>query len=210
MQWILLAVVGGTFIIVCIAAVVTHLRNFHKLEAQMRVLSEKLGLELTVPEASMFGIYRRNPTLYGRYRGREMSIAPKGYGLDNTRQTDIAIRVATRAPESLSFTLVRQKVLSKLGQIGRLKYTPTGDSEFDRLYSIRSNAPESTAEFFNRERRRSVEKEWGRGNGFLELHKGTLIYLEFGLPYTDEKRALVEHMTECCCDLAEELDIVRL
>ena len=209
MHWILLAAVGGAFIIVCIAAVVTHLRNFRKLETQMRILGEKFGLELTVPEATMLGMYRRNPTLYGRYRGREMSIYPKGYGLDNTRQTDMAIRVATRAATSARFTLAKQKALAKLGQVGRLKYSPTGDADFDRLFSIRSNNPEAIAELFGRERRRTFEKEWAEGNGFLELKDGTLTYLEFGLAYDEQKRLIIEHMAERCCDLAEELDIYR-
>ena len=209
MQWILLAVVVGAFVIVCVAAVITHLRNFRKLEAQMRVLGEKFGLELTVPEATVLGLYRRNPTLYGRYRGREISIAPKGYGLDNTRQTDMAIKVATRAPSGLRFTMAKQKALAKLGQVGRLKYTPTGDTEFDRLFSIRSSDPEALTAFFGRERQRVFEKDWAAGNGFLELKGSALTYLEFGLPYDDQKRVVIEHMTERVCDLAEELDIFR-
>ncbi len=209
MEWILLAVVGGAFIIVCIAAVMTHLRNFRKLEAQMAALGEKFELELTVPPATMLGLYRRNPTLYGRYRGRELAIFPKGYGLDNTRQTDMAIRVATRAPAKLRFTVVKQKALSKLGQVGRLKYTPTGDTEFDRLFSIRSNNPEGVATFFGREWQRTFENEWTQGNGFLELKDGTLTYLEFGLAYDEKKRRVLEHMVERCCDLAEELDLAR-
>ncbi|MBC2595552.1 hypothetical protein H5P28_14895 [Ruficoccus amylovorans] len=209
MEWILLAVVGGAFVIVCVAAVMTHLRNFRKMEVQMRQLGETLGLELTVPPASMLGLYRRNPTLYGRFRGREISIFPKGYGLDNTRQTDIAIRVATRAPSKLRFTVARQKALAKLGQVGRLKYTPTGDPDFDREFSIRSNDPEKVASFFGRERQRVFETEWVEGNGFLELSDGTLTYLEFGLPYDESKRLVLEHMAVRCCDLAEELDLLR-
>lgn len=209
MEWILLAVVGTVFIIAIIVAIIVQHRSVSRLEAQMRILSERFDLELTVPPATMGGLYRRNPTLYGRYRGREMSIFPKGYGLDNTRQTDIAIRIATRAPAELKFTLARQKALDKLGQVGRLKYTPTGDSDFDRDFSLRSNNPGVIASFFGKERRRVFEQEWNRGNGFLELKDGKLTYLEFGLPYDDEKRLHIEHMAEQCCDLAEELDIFR-
>ncbi|MEM8550371.1 MAG: hypothetical protein AAGF10_06235, partial [Verrucomicrobiota bacterium] len=183
MEWIYLAAVGGAFAVVCAAAVYTQRRNYVQLVAQMRALAERFDLEMTVPEATMGGLYRRNPILFGKYRGRELSIAPKGYGLDNTRQTDIAIRVATRAPTSLRFTVAQQRALDKLGQVGRLKYTPTGDQEFDRAFSLRSNQPELVARFFDRDRRRTFQKEWLRGTGFLELHDSKLEYLEFGLPY---------------------------
>jgi len=210
MEWILLAVVGGLFLAMCVAAVVTQLRNFRKLEAQMAVLAQRFDIELTVPEASMLGLYRRNPTLYGRYRGRELAIYPKGYGLDNTRQTDIAIRITTRAPKSLKFTLAGQKGLDKLGQVARLKYTPTEDPEFDKAFSLRSNQPETVAAFFDRDRRKVIEKEWGDVPGFLEVSEGCLLYLEFGLPYTDEKRLRIEHITELLCDMAEELDMLSV
>lgn len=209
MEWIYLAAVGGAFAVVCAAAVYTQRRNYVQLVAQMRALAERFDLEMTVPEATMGGLYRRNPILFGKYRGRELSIAPKGYGLDNTRQTDIAIRVATRAPTSLRFTVAQQRALDKLGQVGRLKYTPTGDQEFDRAFSLRSNQPELVARFFDRDRRRTFQKEWLRGTGFLELHDSKLEYLEFGLPYEEDKRLHLEQMIELCSDLAEELDVFR-
>ncbi len=210
MEWILLAVVGGAFLAVCIAAITTQLKNFRKLETQMSALAEHFGIELTVPAASMMGLYRRNPTLYGRYRGRELAIYPKGYGMDNTRQTDIAISIATRAPKEIKFTLARQHALDKLGQVARLKYTPSEDPEFDKAFSLRSNQPEAIAAFFNRDRRKLLEKEWGESKGFLELSAGVMLYLEFGLPYDEAKRLHLQHMTDLLCDLAEEVDMLSV
>jgi len=116
--WLLLAGMAALLGVTATAAVMFTLRQHARLVAQFRQLGEKFGLEITIPEATIGGLYRRSPTLYGRYRGHEMSIFPKGYGLDNTRQTDIAVCITTRAAADFEFTLAPRNFTGKLGQIG--------------------------------------------------------------------------------------------
>ncbi|MGE9296743.1 MAG: hypothetical protein ACQKBV_10680 [Puniceicoccales bacterium] len=205
MMWAVLAGMVGLLIAAAIASIAFNLRQHGKLVAQFRKLAEKFDLELTIPEATMGGLYRRSPTLYGRSNGHEMSIFAKGYGLDNTRQTDTAVRVSTRANPAFQFTLAPRNFSGKLGQLGRLKETPTGDRAFDEKYSLRSSDPDAAKALFNEACRARIAQTWPPVEAFLSLHDGILMFLRFGLPYDDTAREQVAQMAEFAVVLSEDL-----
>lgn len=200
--WIPLATMLGLLLAVSVAAVAFNLNHHRRLVGQFERLAEHFGLELTIPPATLRGLYRRNPTLYGRCRGRELSIYPKGYGLDNTRQTDIAVRVATDAPKSLSLNLSRRNFTGKIGQIGRLKETPVGDEAFDGEFSLRAKDPQAARAWLNSVRRERVAALWPQGEAFLQLDDSLLTCTKFGLPYRDDDRLALETLVDLCLELA--------
>ncbi|MEO0795613.1 MAG: hypothetical protein AAFX93_10640 [Verrucomicrobiota bacterium] len=203
--WLVLAGMLTLLAIAAAAALRYNLGQHGKLVEQFRILADKFDLELTIPEATMYGLYRRNPTLYGRFKGHEISIFPKGYGLDNTRQTDIAIRVSTKAKPDFQFTLAQRNLTGRLGQLGRLKEAQTGDQRFEAKYSLRSNSPDEAVALINDQWRSRVEGEWIGIEGFLSLHDGVITFLQVGLPYQSQAREQVERMVEFCVALSDEL-----
>jgi len=203
--WIALGAMLILLVVVAVAAISFNLRQHAKLVAQFRQLGEKYDLELTIPEATMGGLYRRSPTLYGRYRGHELSIYPKGYGMDNTRQTETAVRISTRADQSLHLTLAKRNFSGKLGQIGRLNEVKTGEPAFDELYSLRSNDAEQAKDIFNESHRAQLNKEWPKSDSFLTLQDGIITHLRFGLPYDDASREEIEAMVDFCVRLSDEI-----
>ncbi len=202
---ILLAVLLALAIAMGVIAVAYNLSYASKVIVQFRELANKFGLELTIPPRTMAGLYQRNPNVYGTYEGREMSIYPRGYGLDNTRQTDTAVRMMTRAPASLHLSLARKSLSGKLGQVGRLKEVPTGDQDFDKEFTLRSNNPGASA-IIDDELRQLILTDWKTTTGFLSLHKRTLTYEEMGLPRTETERRHIELMVGVCLIIASRID----
>ncbi|WP_309397862.1 hypothetical protein [Cerasicoccus maritimus] len=196
----LLLLLGGA-----VVSIMYSFKLHGRIVHQFRLLGEKFGIELEIPKATMGGLYRRNPTLYGRCRGHEMSIYPHGYGLDNTRQTDVAVRITTRASAKLHLTLAKRNLSGKLGQVGRLKEIKTGDVKFDEVFSLKSNDPEAALAIFNEEWRGKVMAEWPAEDSFLSLDKSILTHLKSGLPYEDKARLELEAMAEFCLDFSDNI-----
>lgn len=204
--WILLGVMLLLLVGTGIAAIIFNLRLSQKVIDQFKELGGRYNLEITIPKRSMGGLYQRNPTLYGKYKGREMSIYPRGYGMDNTRQTDIAVRLITKAPKDFSITFAKRNALAKLGQIARLKACETGDEEFDKVFSLRSNNPGAAKALFADDLKKQLFASWSAESGFLVLRDRTLTYEELGLPRTDEDRKHIEVIAELCLEIADEVD----
>ena len=49
-----------------------------KIATQYQLLAERFGLELNQPDVKMGGFIRPEPTVYGNYRDREISISVPG------------------------------------------------------------------------------------------------------------------------------------
>ncbi|WOO43341.1 hypothetical protein [Rubellicoccus peritrichatus] len=204
--WILLGIMLVLLLGTGVGAIIFNLKLSQKVIEQFKKLGNHYGLEITIPKRTMGGLYQRNPTLYGDYEGREMSIYPRGYGMDNTRQTDIAIRLMTKAPKDFAFTFAKRNALAKLGQTARLKPCETGDADFDNAFSLRSNNPGAAKALFGEELRKRIVCEWSAESGFLSLRDRTLAYEELGLPREDNERAHVEVIADLCLEIASEVD----
>lgn len=205
-EWMLLVVMVGLLGAVGAAAVVYNLRFTARVTTQFRRLAGRFGLELTEAPRSMGGLYQRNPTLWGHYQGREMSIHPRGHGLDNTRQTDVAVTVVTRAPANLQLTFAKRSLLTKLGQVGRLEPCATGDAGFDDVFSLRAGNASAVRRLFGPEIRQKLQTAWTADSGFLTLKDRNLSYEELGLPRTDAEGDRIAQMAELCLELAADMD----
>lgn len=203
--WILLGVMLTMVLAVAIIAIFYNLRVASQVIEQFTVLGKHFDLELTVPVRTMAGLYQRNPSLYGYCQGREMSIYPRGYGMDNTRQTDVAVRMLVRTPKDLRFSLARKNLPGKLGQLGRMKEITTGNDAFDKAFTLRSKHP-AVAAIFDQEMRERILEDWQAPSGFLSLQDKALAYEEMGLPRTEAARHQLENMVDMCFELAVRLE----
>lgn len=204
--YLLLGIMLVLLIATGIAAILYNMRLSKQVIRQFETLGERFGLEITVPQASLGGLYQRNPTLYGKHADREMSIYPRGYGMDNTRQTDVALRIETRAPKEFALTFAKRNAIAKLGQMRRLEVCETGDAAFDKAFSLRSNNPGAASALFGAEMRERICGVWKADSGFLSLHDRILAYEEMGLPRSEAQSNHLEEVAKLCLELADALD----
>ena len=70
-----------------------------KIDAQYQLLAKRFGLELNQSAVKMRGFIRSEPSVFGNYRGREMSISVPGKGLQNTRQIESVLKLELKGSQ---------------------------------------------------------------------------------------------------------------
>ncbi len=177
------------------------------IEGQYRRLAERLGLELNVPSAQMFGFVRPEPSVFGRWRGREISVAVPGKGLQNTRQIETVLKVELRN-EALTAQLAPTGMLGGLRQrdsLGKLRWR-SGDDAFDAAVDIRTEPGHPLDGLLTPERREWLARQLQASKGTIYIGGGTMAYAEFGLIANDRRRERFEAMAGFFCDLADEVE----
>lgn len=204
--YLLLGIMLFLLLAVGIGAIIYNLRLSQKIITQFEYLGQVFGLDTQIPKASLGGLYQRNPTLYGFYKERELSVYPRGYGMDNTRQTDIAIRLQTHGPEGLAFSFGKRNALTRLGQIGRLEPVSLDVPEVGEAFSLRSNNPGAARALFTAECCRKLAQVWKADSGLLVFRDKILTYEESGLPRSRADAEQIEAMTRFCLEIADTID----
>lgn len=178
-----------------------------KIIAQYRRLSETLQLEITVPESKLLGFVRNEPSLYGHYRGREISLSVPGKGLQNTRQVETLLKVGlsdTKLKAQLTATgpLAGMRQRDSGGQ-ARWK---SGDTQFDNAVDVRSNQGEALGTLLTKERRSWLASMLKRSKGTVYIGGGALTFAKLGLIGNDHTRQEFEDALEFLCDFAESAE----
>ena len=178
-----------------------------KISAQYQQLSEQLGLELNQPPAKMRGFLRPEPSLYGQYRGREVSISVPGKGLQNTRQVETVLKVEVRGLR-LNAQLTATGPLSGMRQrdSGGLPRWKSGDAAFDAAVDVRTDQGDILGDLLNNERRAWLAMILSQSKGTLYLGKNKLVYARLGLVANEKARHELEAAVELLCDLAETIE----
>lgn len=88
-----------------------------RIEGQYSTLSRELGLELTVPEAKLYGFVRPEPSLYGTFKGHEVSVSAPGVGLQKTRQSETVLKIGINK-QPLVAQIVSAGMFARLQQRG--------------------------------------------------------------------------------------------
>jgi len=182
---ILVAVVGGAFIAVCISALVVSFRLRSAIESAYAELARETGMEVITAEPRLWGLLKKYPALHGIFQGRDCAVHCVGYGLDNTRQTDTAIRMESDFPKDVQFTLTARNKTGKLAQSARGKEVPTGNDAFDQRYLLKSRDPERLRKTLKAEQIKLMS-ELLEPNGMLKLDEGVIVYTETGLLRSQE------------------------
>lgn len=209
MEYIAVGIILFLFLAIVIASIAYNLSLHRKLVAQYETLGQDHDLEITLPPASFAGFMKRPPMLHGHYQSRELSIFSYGYGMDNTRQTDTAIRMHVGTPGALKLSLTRSDSSGKFGQVGRLKPLKAGHSVFDNVFSVRSNNPGAVKALFKNNFCELILNKWPEGSGLLSIKDSTLMYIEPGLIHEDAKRERIEALIALSYEIAEHFDAFK-
>lgn len=184
------------------------LRNSsQKIEAQFQILSERLELELNQPTPKMGGFFRPEPSLYGTYRQREMSISVPGKGIQNTRQIETLLKIGI-SDKNISAQLTAAGPLGGLRQrdSGKKARWESGDENFDKAVDVRTNHGDRLEGLLGKEQRVWLADTLKRSKATLYIGGGNLAYARLGLIGNDHTRQDFEAAAEFLCDLAETIE----
>jgi|OM-RGC.v1.014541848 hypothetical protein len=200
------------FILCLVVAVVVFywmvLRNASRsIGAQYRQLAQTHGLELTEPTPVMGGFIRPEPSLYGTYSGREISLSVPGKGLQGTRQIETVLKVELRDPR-FAAQVAASGLLGGFRQRDSrgMERWKSGDEAFDAAWDVRTSVPGRVAAAFGPELRQRMAELLRSGKGSLYIGEGVMAYAELGLISKPATRQRFEQMIGFLCELGETIE----
>jgi hypothetical protein len=178
-----------------------------KIATQYQLLAERFGLELNQPDVKMGGFIRPEPSVYGNYRDREISISVPGKGLQNTRQIESVLKLELKG-SLLSAQLTAAGLLGGLRQrdSGGQRRWKSGDEAFDSTVDVRTDQGEALAALLTEERRRWLTGTLKKSKATLYIGSDNLAYARLGLIANEATRKDFEAAAEFLCDLAESVE----
>jgi hypothetical protein len=200
------------FIIVLIIAValvywIVLKSSAEKIATQYQLLAARFELALNQSAAKMRGFIRPEPSVYGSYRGREMSISVPGRGLQNTRQIESVLKLELKG-SLLSAQLTAAGPLSGLRQRGSHSQArwKSGDEHFDSAIDVRTDHGGALTALLTEERRMWLTSNLKRSKATLYIGGDNLAYAKIGLIADETTRKDFEEAAEFLCDLAESVE----
>ena len=178
-----------------------------KIAAQYQLLAKRFELELNQPDVKMGGFIRPEPSVYGNYRDREISISVPGKGLQNTRQIESVLKLEIKGSQ-LSAQLTAAGLLGGLRQrdSGGQARWKSGDERFDHTVDIRTDQGGALAALLTEERRIWLSDTLKKSKATLYIGGGNLAYARLGLIANEATRKDYEAAAEFLCDLAESVE----
>ena len=178
-----------------------------KIATQYQLLAERFGLELNQPDVKMGGFIRPEPSVYGNYRDREISISVPGKGLQNTRQIESVLKLELKG-SLLSAQLTAAGLLGGLRQrdSGGQRRWKSGDEAFDSTVDVRTDQGKALASLLTEERRRWLTGTLKKSKATLYIGSDNLAYARLGLIANEATRKDFEAAAEFLCDLAESVE----
>jgi hypothetical protein len=178
-----------------------------RIAAQYALLSEVLGLELHQPEPAMAGFIRPEPSVYGHYEGREISISVPGKGLQNTRQIETVLKVELRE-NTFAAQIAPSGFLGGFRQrdSGGMERWESGDADFDKAWDVRAAPGQAVASVLDLDMRESLTQLMRVKKGSLYIGGGTIAYAELGLISDEATRERFQEMIRVVFDLAETIE----
>ena len=178
-----------------------------KIDNQYQLLAARFKLALNQSAEKMRGFVRPEPSVYGIYRGREMSISVPGKGLQNTRQIESVLKLELKGSQ-LSAQLTTAGPLAGLRQHDSRAQAQwkSGDERFDQTVDVRTDHGGALASLLTAERRMWLTSNLKKSKATLYIGGGNLAYAKFGLIADEATREDFEAAAEFLCDLAESVE----
>jgi hypothetical protein len=197
------------FLIIAVALVywIVLKSSAEKIATQYQLLAARFELALNQSAAKMRGFIRPEPSVYGSYRGREMSISVPGRGLQNTRQIESVLKLELKG-SLLSAQLTAAGPLSGLRQRGSHSQArwKSGDEHFDSAIDVRTDHGGALTALLTEERRMWLTSNLKRSKATLYIGGDNLAYAKIGLIADETTRKDFEEAAEFLCDLAESVE----
>jgi hypothetical protein len=202
----ILLIVGVTTLVVSVFWIILR-SSSTKIEAQYRRLANDMELELESPKPRLAGFIRNEPSVYGTYRGRELSISVPGKGLQNTRQIETVLKIELR-DKTLSAQFAASGLMGRLGQRDSAKKArwQSGDAAFDADVDVRSDAGDRLNNLLTEANLRWLANAIKKHKAKIYIGSGVIAYAELGLIGNETIRKRFEAATEFFCDLAETVE----
>ncbi|MEO0509735.1 MAG: hypothetical protein AAF065_07740 [Verrucomicrobiota bacterium] len=184
------------------------LRNSsQKIHHQYQQFSEKLELELNAPSPGMGGFIRPEPSVYGDYQGRELSISVPGKGLQNTRQIETVLKLELN-DKALAAQLTGTGLLGGFRQrdSGRMARWKSGDEAFDAAVDVRTNRADLFTHTIGADLRKPLMDLLKAGKGSIYIGGGVIAYAELGLIANDMVRERFESVLILLLSLAQAIE----
>ena len=178
-----------------------------KIAAQYQLLAKRFELELNQPDVKMGGFIRPEPSVYGNYRDREISISVPGKGLQNTRQIESVLKLEIQGSQ-LSAQPTAACLRGGLRQRATRRQArgKSGDERFDHTVDIRTDQGGALAALLTEERRIWLSDTLKKSKATLYIGGGNLAYARLGLIANEATRKDYEAAAEFLCDLAESVE----
>lgn len=178
-----------------------------KIIRQYESLSKSLELDLETPPAKLGGFMRPEPSLYGTFRDREVSISVPGKGLQGTRQVETVLKIELRNMD-LSGQLTAAGPLGGLRQrdSGGQARWKSGDASFDAAVDVRTHNGTAFKDLLDTDTRRWLTDTLKRSKATLYIGGGNLAYARIGLIANTAIRDDFKSALEFLCDLAEKAE----
>lgn len=178
-----------------------------KIGAQYSILSGAYDLELNQPEPAMAGFIRPEPSLYGTFEDRELSVSVPGKGLQNTRQIETVLKLQIR-DKQFAAQITGSGLLGGFRQRdGRgMARWESGDASFDASVDVRTNDSDLSSKVFSPGRLQAIAILLKEGKGSIYIGGGVLAYAELGLIANDTVRPRFESVLELFQALAEAIE----
>ena len=178
-----------------------------KIATQYKLLAERFGLDFNQSAVKMKGFIRSEPSVYGSYRGREMSISVPGKGLQNTSQIESVLKLELKGSQ-LNAQLTAAGPLGGLRQrdSGGQARWKSGDERFDSAIDVRTDQAGALAALLTEKRRVWLSSTLKKSKATLYIGAGNIAYAKLGLIANEAARKDFEAASEFLCDLAETIE----
>jgi hypothetical protein len=178
-----------------------------KIATQYKLLAERFGLDFNQSAVKMKGFIRSEPSVYGSYRGREMSISVPGKCLQNTRQIESVLKLELKGSR-LNAQLTAAGPLGGLRQrdSGGQARWKSGDERFDSAIDVRTDQAGALAALLTEKRRVWLSSTLKKSKATLYIGAGNIAYAKLGLIANEAARKDFEAASEFLCDLAETIE----
>lgn len=178
-----------------------------KIAIQYASLAQTLGLELNQPAPAMGGFIRPEPSVYGIYKDRELSISVPGKGLQNTRQIETVMKLET-SDKQFAAQLTGTGLLGGFRQrdsrgMDRWK---SGDASFDAAVDARTNDTDTLSRLISKDSGESLIGILKQGKGTIYIGGGVIAYTELGLIANDSVRERFESALGLILAMAETIE----
>lgn len=177
------------------------------ISTQYKLLAKRFEIQFEQPAPKMAGFMRPEPSLYGIYRGREMSISVPGKGLQGTRQIETVLKMGMKETD-IRAQLTASGPLGSLRQrdSGKQQRWNSGDEAFDNAIDVRTNHGDQVGALLNADRRAWLASNLKKSKATLYIGGSTLAYAKLGLIGNESTREDFEAAAEFLHALAEAIE----